>query len=167
MLAMLLMVMMVKVISMRMELTISNDPKEDNQGTEWLNRTTENTGRVVRRRPAWLSSTTSMETVSSFSPRFSSLSSPPFAFLKLWMICLQPPFDQPLFLLQITLKSKDELMVRRNQMARRGVPPREANHMRRRTRASEVKKRSPFRNMYRIILMFSQTPVLSSFILFF
>ena len=81
MLAMLIMAMMVKVISMRMELTISNDPKEDNQGTEWLNRTTENTGRVVRRRPAWLSSTTSMETVSSFPPRFSSLSSPPFAFL--------------------------------------------------------------------------------------
>ena len=73
MLAMLIMVMMVKVISMRMELTISNDPKEDNQGTEWLNRTTENTGRVVRRRPAWLSSTTSMETVSSFSP-----DSPPY-----------------------------------------------------------------------------------------
>ena len=88
MLAMLIMVMMVKVISMRMELTISNDPKDDNQGTEWLNRTTENTGRVVRRRPAWLSSTTSMETVSSFPPRFSSLSSPPFAFLKLWIICL-------------------------------------------------------------------------------
>ena len=63
MLAMLIMVMMVKVISMRKELTISNDPKEDNQGTEWLNRTTENTGRVVRRRPAWLSSTTSMATV--------------------------------------------------------------------------------------------------------
>ena len=56
--------------------------------------------------------------------------------------------------------------IKRNQMARRGVPPRKANHMRRRTRSSEVKKRDHHSGKQKYTNVFPNTSVVLFYPLF-